>query len=130
MAAGSGAGQDDAGGAEVDVGGEEAVAAARSGTAAASAPRRRRAVIPPSTMQLTYCAISDAAGQHRALGPRLGAAGVHQPQRVVVGHRDVDLGIVGVLLPGPEIFPPGGAERFVEGDRPLQRRPARQLGQE
>ena len=89
---GLGRGQDDAGGAEVDVHGEEAV--------------QLRAVVHRQRVRLDvvggHLAVDHARHvladqrprrQQHALGPRLRAARVHEPQRVVVGHRD--LGVVG-----------------------------------
>ena len=109
------AGHDDAGGAQVDVGAEEAV--------------QLRAVIHRQRVQLHVLSghpavdhaahvLADqrAAGQHHALRARLGARGVHQPQRVVIGHRDVRR--AGRPLRGPRrgVLPPragsGAGQRY------------------
>ena len=130
---GLGRGQDDAGGAEVDVHREEAV--------------ELRAVVHRQRVRLDvvggHLAVDHARHvladqrprrQQHALGPRLRAARVHEAQRVVVGHRD--LGVVGRARAPPVVHvlpavvvaadPPPQGDRVV--DRLLRRGEQRVVG--
>ena len=99
------AGQDHARRAEVDVDGEEAV--------------QLRAVVHRQGVHLDvvgrHPAVDHAAdvlrderaaGQHHALGPRLGTGGVHQPQRVVVADRDLGIVLRSDRPPVVDVLPP------------------------
>ena len=61
-----------------------------------------------------------AAGQRSALRPSLGAAGVEQLQRVVVGERDIGGRGVRVLHPGLQRFPAARGAGAVLADHPAQ----------
>ena len=103
---GVGGGQDDARRAEVDVDGEEAV--------------ELRAVVHRERVHLdvvgAHAAVDHAAhvladqrpaGEHDALGAGLGAGRVHQPERVVVGDRDVRRAPVARPPPVVDVLPAG-----------------------